>query len=87
MWVPHTKPHGVCGLSNNCQFKFISEIETGRMCNTTDNMCMCCLYINFMVKSVCSARDSGCGILGDWLLGSRKDSDNKDSGFSSNKIL
>ena len=33
-----------------------------------------------MVKSVCSARDLGWGSLGDWGIGSKKDSGNKDLG-------
>ena len=38
-----------------------------------------------MSKSVCSERDLDWGILGDWVLGSRKDSMTKDSRCSRNK--
>ena len=40
-----------------------------------------------MFKSVCSERDSGLGSLGNWVIGSGKDSSTKESGCSCNQRI
>ena len=44
-------------------------------------------YFKNLVISVCSARDSGWGSLGGWVLGYSKDYKTKDSGFSFNQRI
>ena len=41
----------------------------------------------YLVKSVCSDRDSVWENLVDWVLGYRKDSKNEDSGYSYNQSI
>ena len=45
------------------------------------------IYTFFVVKSVCSALDSGWGSLVDWGICSGKDSSTKDSGYGCNQII